>query len=325
MAEVAIVGSGVVGTASGKGLASRGHQVTFVDIDQGRLESLRTEGHRASSTLELSDEHTFVFLTLPTPHDDRGYDLGPLTAGTRAVGKALARSSGFHTVVLRSTTAPGTCDNVVRPVLEEASGKHEGDGFALACNPEFLRAASALDDFLAPSMTVIASRSTLTVQRLIELLRPFGGQVKTFDAPQQAELVKCAHNLFNATKISFWNELWLVAQHLGLNGDEVAATVALSAEASTNPQYGIRGGAPFGGACLPKDTAGFLGFANHLGVPMPLLNAVIEVNRTMAHRVSEELTEVTGNVEELLDLTTAHDADEGADLPHAAISDRRAD
>lgn len=324
MAEIAIVGAGVVGVASGQGLASRGHHVSFIDIDQDRLDALRKEGFPASDTLDLGDEHTFIFLSLPTPHMGLAYDFGPLIAGTRAVGQALARSSGFHTVVLRSTTAPGTCDNVVRPALEEASGRSAGEGFALASNPEFLRAATALDDFLAPTMTVIASRSTLTVQRLVELFRPFGGMVKTFDDPRQAELVKCAHNIFNATKISFWNEFWLVAQRLGLNGDEVAATVALSAEASTNPQYGIRGGAPYGGACLPKDTAGFLGFATDIGVPMPLLSAVIEVNHTMAQQVSEELTVVTDHVEDLLDLTAPAGPD-AVGQPDAMVSQRHPD
>ncbi|MDP9006869.1 MAG: NAD-binding protein [Actinomycetota bacterium] len=300
MSDVVIVGSGVVGTATGKGLASAGHHVTFIDINPERLAALRAEGYDANEHIELGDEPSFVFLVLPTPSSETGYDLSALTAGVSAVGDALGRSSGFHTVVLRSTTPPGTCDNVIRPLLEATSGKSEGEGFALASNPEFLRAATALEDFLAPAMTVIGSRSTLTVQRLVELFRPFGGPVRTFATTTEAELVKCAHNLFNAAKISFWNELWLVAEHLGFNGDEVAATVAISSEGSTNPQYGIRGGAPYGGACLPKDTVGFLGFAREIGVDMPLLSAVIEVNRTMAHRVRVELAEVTDHVEELL-------------------------
>lgn len=300
MSDVVIVGSGVVGTATGKGLASAGHAVTFVDINPQRLEELRAEGYEATDRIELSEEPTIVFLVLPTPSGPTGYDLSALTAGVSNVGAALGRSSGFHTVVLRSTTPPGTCDDVIRPILEATSGKTEGEGFALASNPEFLRAATALEDFLSPAMTVIGSRSTLTVQRLVELFRPFGGPVRTFSTTAEAELVKCAHNLFNAAKISFWNELWLVAEHLGFNGDEVAATVAISAEGSTNPQYGIRGGAPYGGACLPKDTVGFLGFASQLGLDMPLLSAVIDVNRTMAHRVRVELAEVTDHVEELL-------------------------
>jgi UDP-glucose/GDP-mannose dehydrogenase family, central domain len=75
--------------------------------------------------------------------------------------------------------------------------------------------------------------------------------------------------------------MWLVASRVGVDLDEVSATVALSAEGSINPQYGIRGGAPYGGACLPKDTIGFLGFAADHGVAMPLLEAVVRVNERL--------------------------------------------
>ncbi|HEY8201359.1 MAG TPA: hypothetical protein VII47_08395, partial [Actinomycetota bacterium] len=93
--------------------------------------------------------------------------------------------------------------------------------------------------------------------------------------------VKCSHNAFNATKISFWNEMWRLSRHLGLDADAIAATVARSAEGSYNLEYGIRGGLPYGGVCLPKDTQGLLGFAGAEGVEMPLLRAVIEVNESM--------------------------------------------
>jgi UDPglucose 6-dehydrogenase len=102
-------------------------------------------------------------------------------------------------------------------------------------------------------------------------------------------MVKCCHNIFNATKISFWNEMWLVCQRLGLTADDIATTVSRSAEASTNPDYGIRGGAPYGGACLPKDTKGFIGFARELGVEMPLMRAVDEVNEQMISQVADSI------------------------------------
>lgn len=296
-----IVGAGVVGTASGRGLASVGHRVTFVDVDRRRVEALRAEGFDACEAVELQDEPTFVFLSLPTPSTSSGYELSALTSGVSAVGAALASSAAVHTVVLRSTTAPGTCDQLIRPVLEATSGKLEGEGFRLAANPEFLRAATALEDFLSPWVTVIGSHSDETTRQLVELFEPFGGQIATFSTTMEAELVKCAHNIFNAAKISFWNEMWGVAQRLGIDGDRVAATVAMSAEGSINPQYGIRGGAPYGGACLPKDTVGFLGFATDLGIPTPLLEAVIEVNDAMARSVRDELREVTENVELLED------------------------
>jgi len=281
MSEIVVVGAGVVGTATGKGFASLGHPVRFVDIDRRRIDTLRAEGFEAGDTVSLPDRPAVVFLTLPTPNAGHRYDLHAFTEGTVAVGRALRGSAAVHTVVVRSTVPPGTCEGLVRPVLEEHAGMAAGDGFALASNPEFLRARTALEDFLFPWMTVVASRSRATVERLASLFKPFGGQLRTFDDPAAAELVKCCHNIYNATKISFWNEMWLISEQLGVPGQEIAATVAQSAEASVNPAYGIRGGLPYGGACLPKDTKGFLGFAGDLGVRMPLLSAVVEVNEVM--------------------------------------------
>jgi UDPglucose 6-dehydrogenase len=289
MSEIVVVGSGVVGTATGKGFASLGHTVRFVDIDRRRVDALRAEGFDADDTIELPDRPAVVFLTLPTPNVGHRYDLAALTAGTAAVGRALRASTAMHTVVVRSTVPPGTCERLVRPLLEEHSGLRAGEGFALASNPEFLRARTALEDFLFPWMTVVGSRSRATLERLSALFRPFGGQLRTFEDPAAAELVKCCHNIFNATKISFWNEMWLISEQLDVPGHEIAATVAQSAEASVNTGYGIRGGAPYGGACLPKDTKGFLGFAGDVGVRMPLLSAVVEVNDRLAEIVDHEV------------------------------------
>jgi UDPglucose 6-dehydrogenase len=290
--RIFIMGSGVVGAATGEGFLKAGHDVTFVDISEVRVRELRDRGWDARTVLDLADEpESLIFLTLPTPNDGHRYDLSAFTAGTAAVGRALSDAQAHHTVVVRSTVPPGTTEGLVRSVLEEHSGRTAGEGFGLAANPEFLRAASAAEDFAHPWMTVIASRDPQTVERLRALLAPFGGEMRTFTDPAEAEFVKCAHNIFNATKISFWNEMWLVAQKLGLDLDPIAATVARSAEGSINPQYGIRGGAPYGGACLPKDTRGFLGFADGIGVDMPLLSAVVETNDRLAEIVDHEITD----------------------------------
>jgi UDPglucose 6-dehydrogenase len=299
VSDVVIIGSGVVGSSTGKGFAAAGHAVHFVDVDQGRVDALRGEGYAATTTVDLPDRPAFIFLTLPTPNRGHRYDLSAFLGGTRAVGEALRDAAAFHTVVVRSTVPPGTCEQVVQPLLEQASGKQVNQGFALASNPEFLRAATALEDFLFPWMTVIAARSRSTVDRLCSLTQSFGGEVRTFDNPAAAEMVKCCHNIFNATKISFWNEMWLVCQRLGLAADDIATTVSRSAEASTNPDYGIRGGAPYGGACLPKDTKGFLGLAERIGVPMPLLSAVVQVNDALEELVARELSRAEDPVIEL--------------------------
>lgn len=281
MARIVVVGSGVVGTATGRGFDEAGHDVTFVDVLPERVQQLRDDGLDAHVSLSLADTPAFIFLTLPTPHAGRRYDLSMMAEGVAAVGRAIADSPADHTVVVRSTVPPGTTEGMVQPIIESESGKLLGGGFELACNPEFLRAASADSDFRNPWMTVIASRDGRTRKRLADLLAPFGGSIRSFDNPATAEFIKCSHNIFNAAKISFWNEMWLVASCLGVDLDEVSATVALSAEGSMNPQYGIRGGAPYGGACLPKDTNGFLGFAADHGVAMPLLEAVVHINERL--------------------------------------------
>jgi UDPglucose 6-dehydrogenase len=267
-----------------------GHDVTFVDIAPERVAALTAEGHDARTMLDLRGEPSgYIFLTLPTPSSEGGYHLQAFSQGVLGVGAALREAAAAHTVVVRSTVPPGTTQNLVKPLLEKASGRTEGTGFGLAANPEFLRAACAEDDFRWPWMTVIGARSKRVTERLQALFEPFGGQIRVFDRPETAELIKCAHNIYNASKISFWNEMWLLCERLGLDHDEVASTVADSAEASYNRRYGIRGGAPYGGECLPKDTLGLLGFAKDVGVPMPLLSAIVEVNDHLFTRMSSEL------------------------------------
>ena len=278
---IVVVGSGVVGTATGKGLQSQGHHVTYIDTNPQRLAQLRQEGLHATNTITLSDQPTIIFLTLPTPNDGNHWDLHPLLTGTHAVAQALQHTQTPHTIVVRSTVPPGTTEQTIQPLLEHHSGKKAGEGFTLASNPEFLRAHCALEDFLNPRMTVIGARSRRTQERLHDLLAPFGGEVRRFDDPAEPEIIKCAHNLYNAAKISFWNELWHIACAIGADPATIADTVARSAEASYNPNYGIRGGAPYGGACLPKDTKGFLGYAAGLGLDVPLITAIDQVNERM--------------------------------------------
>ena len=221
LARIFIVGSGVVGTATGKGFIEAGHTVTFIDVALARLECLRAEGFDARFALDLPDEPSYVFMTLPTPNVGKSFDLSAFTAGTRSIADAVRRSPAMHTIVVRSTVPPGTTEGLVLTELEFGSGKQAGIGFALASNPEFLRAATAAEDFRHPWMTVIASRDEATCLRLRELLAPFGGELKIFDDPAVAETIKCAHNLFNAAKISFWNEMWLVTEQLGIDHDAV--------------------------------------------------------------------------------------------------------
>jgi UDPglucose 6-dehydrogenase len=101
-----------------------------------------------------------------------------------------------------------------------------------------------------------------------------------------AEMTKYVANLFNAAKISFFNELEEICEAIGANASAAFGAAARGAEGLWNPTYGTRGLSPYGGACLPKDTKGFLGFAKQIGLEKDLLmlQATIATNQRVAQR-----------------------------------------
>ncbi len=202
--RVFIVGAGVVGTAMARGFVRLGHNVTLVDILPSRVEALVAEGFDARNNLDLRDERSgYVFLALPTPSKGRRYNLNDLEDGVRAVGRAMAMARDAHIVVVTSTVPPGTTEDLIKPLLERCSGQKEGVGFFIAHSPEFLRSASAPDDFANPLMITIGATSTWTRERLATLMVTFGGEIRLFDHPKVAEMIKCAHNLSTLQRLVF--------------------------------------------------------------------------------------------------------------------------
>jgi UDPglucose 6-dehydrogenase len=284
--RINIVGSGVVGGATGRGLLRHGHDVLFVDANPVRVRELANEGLNASLAGDADPaEADITILSVNTPTVGRRVDTSNLLGAVRTLGLGLRRTTHEHTVVVRSTVPPGTTLGPVREILEQTSARIVGDGLGLAMNPEFLRQVSADQDFLNPWLTVFGAAHELPRRVLTSLYEPFGADIVVTD-PTTAEVIKYAHNLYNATKISYFNEFYMMCEHLGIDSDPVGEVVARSAEGMWRPQYGIRGGRPYDGACLPKDTVGFLSFANDLGIEMPLLSATVAVNEEMERRVA---------------------------------------
>jgi UDPglucose 6-dehydrogenase len=299
LSTIHIVGSGIVGAATGIAFEELGHTVHYVDANPARVLELRAAGRSASEELQLGvSAESVIFVCVPTPSTSKGYEISHVRSALRAIGAEIKQSHGFHVVVMRSTVPPLTWVRVMIPELEAASGKTVGDGYEVASAPEFLRQVSALEDARAPRVSVVAAQDEVVRQRLVNLFSSLGGAIRSFDDPTIAETVKLVNNCFNAAKISYANEMWKICSHLGISQDEVAEVVAESAEGSYNPAYGIHGGYPFGGACLPKDLDGLLGFGQEAGLELPLLTAVRSVNESMVSEASveriTELGEVTG-------------------------------
>jgi UDPglucose 6-dehydrogenase len=278
MATVAIIGSGVVGTATGKGLAEKGNKVTFFDIDQKKIEALKKRGHSAFTVDQIeADQFDVFFLVVPTPTEKGRVSFDAIARVSEDLGSKLKKKKEYCIVVVRSTVPPGTTESLVVPIIERRSGKRAGADFGVCMNPEYLREKSAESDFANPHAITIGAMD----QRSDETLSAVYGKFKCpihHVTVREAEMQKYAHNLFNAAKIAFFNEMRVICERLGIDADHIYSITAESAEGVWNKQYGMRDMGYFDGMCLPKDTQAFSHWAKENGFKTPILDAVIGSN-----------------------------------------------
>lgn len=281
MAKIAIIGSGIVGQATGKGFIAKGHNVIFCDINPETLAKLENQGYKVCPPNLLKQEKDVkaYFLPVSTPTIDGKLKLDFLESAVANLGAgALKKNNDYCVVVVRSTVPPNTVEGLLIPLLEKYSGKKAGKDFGVCMNPEYLREDSNEEDFKNPWIIIIGELDTTSGEMLDEIYGPHDCPIAHISI-KEAEAQKYIHNLFNACKISFFNEMRMICETVNVDADKVFDLVAKSAEASWNPKYGIRNFGPFGGSCLPKDTAAFLAWAKgELGKTLPLLSAVIRRN-----------------------------------------------
>lgn len=283
--KIAIIGSGFVGQATGKGLAAKGHEVVFYDVKPEVISSLNENGHVAKHIDSLSDrkekEIDIFMMSVPTPTINARIELKYLKSALKDVGKAIGKMNDIPLIVVRSTVPPGTTEKLAIPILEKASGKKNQQGFIVSMQPEFLREVSAEKDFTNPWVVVIGSDDDLAGKLLGKIYEPFGAPI-FYTSLKEAEMMKYAHNLLNATKISFFNEMRLIGEKIGADPEVIFPIVVKSAEAMWNPDYGTKNFGPYSGSCLPKDTSAFFTWAmESLNFEMPVLKGTILTNEIM--------------------------------------------
>lgn len=240
--RVSVIGAGVVGKATGRGLSRFGHQVTFYDNNPEATRGLGEEGFRVAAGLEDAVEgQDILMLALPTPSSRGGLDASVV----REVARAIAPLLAGQTVMLRSTVMPGTTRSLTRYF----------DEGRLVFNPEFLREATAEEDFLHQDRRILGYGTSGRPANARLLYESMGSGTEIFEMTwEEAELAKLASNAFHGVKISFFNELRDLAESLRVRHDVVRK--ALEAEGSIGGRY-TAGGGPYGGRCLPKDVAAF--------------------------------------------------------------------
>ena len=284
--RISIIGSGFVGQAIGKGFLRLRNRVIFYDIVDKDLPSFTKDINYAIENSDIS------FICVPTPTTPEGIDLSYIKEATMNIAIVLSRKRGYHLVVVKSTVVPGTTEKVVIPILEEYSGKSVREGEIGVCmNPEFLTEierswTDEIDyeiiykkDFFTEDRIVIGEYDKKSGYILAEVYKPLNKPIFRTDL-KTAEMIKYASNCMLATKISYWNEIFLICKDLGIDSQIVANIVGLDPRIG---KYGTVHGKAFGGKCLPKDLKAFVDFAERYR-EVKLLKAVDEINEEMRER-----------------------------------------
>jgi UDPglucose 6-dehydrogenase len=357
--KVAIVGTGYVGITTGVCLAWIGHEVTCLDTDPAKVESLRrgvppiyepgleTLLSQVTSELRFTTDYAeaipqanVAFIAVGTPSlPDGSPDLQYLRCAAQAIAHNLGEE---FTVVVNKSTVPIGSGNWVESIIRESfEGSHnaKADGhFAVASNPEFLREGAALHDSLYPDRVVIGADEPRALELLYTLYRPLLEQ--TFAAPAflprpedlgavplvatdlaSAELIKYAANAFLSLKISYINEISQLASKVGADVAQVAKGMGLDARIGTRF---LQAGLGWGGSCFAKDTAALIATASDYGLKMPIVQAAREVNRRQRERVVEtvlaEVKILKGKTVGLLGLAFKPNTDDLRDAPALDIA-----
>ncbi|NUT37048.1 MAG: nucleotide sugar dehydrogenase, partial [Hamadaea sp.] len=198
------------------------------------------------------------------------------------IGDAIAAHPGRHTVVFRSTMLPGTCEGLLIPILEKASGRTAGVDFGVAYNPEFLREGSSVRDFFDPPKTVIGEVDQSSGDVVAALYEGLPGEVFRVPVPV-AEMAKYADNAFHGLKIAFANEIGAVCRAFGVDSHRMMDVFLADRKLNVSPAY-LRPGFAFGGSCLPKDLRGLVYAARRADVETPLLSHVLPSNEEHLRR-----------------------------------------
>jgi nucleotide sugar dehydrogenase len=289
--KIGIIGSGVVGSATGKGFHRLGHDVLFYDIAKQRLLTLKEESYQiASSVKDIIDKTDISFVCVNTPNNSTGeQDLSQLmsvlydiTNALREIDRRHEQEHHAHLIVFRSTMLPGTMRSVVINYLQtNCSSSRIGRDYDVCYNPEFLRQNTAFDDFFRPDRVVIGEDGKGVSQPLKEIYQQLTENI-IVTSYEAAEMIKYTSNCFLSLKISFFNEIGLVCKQMGIDDKAVSLGVSMDKRIGN---YGTQFGKPFEGACLPKDTEALAGFIRNLQLNPDLLQVALDINRKM-----EELT-----------------------------------
>ena len=339
--RIGVVGTGYVGLVQGVILSEFGLEVTCVDTNIEKIEMLKNggvpiyepglepllkkniEAGRLQFTSEIKEavetsEVLFVAVGTP-PADDGSADLRYVLEVANSIGEHM---NGYRVVVDKSTVPVGTgklVKETIQKKLDERGVKFE---FDVVSNPEFLREGKAVNDCLRPDRVVIGysdERAKEMMKKVYNVLyineTPF-----VFTSVETAEMIKYASNAFLAVKISFINEMALLAEKVGADVQQIAK--AMGQDGRISPKF-LHAGPGYGGSCFPKDTKAIVDIAKKYGEEFKVIDAAIQANEKQKQKMVEKIVSNMGSVENkvitVLGLSFKPETDDMRDAPSIDI------
>ena len=294
--KVTVFGIGYVGLVQAAVLAEVGHDVMCIDIDQQKVDNLKQgiipiyepgleplvkenyEEGRLKFTTNAQEgiaHGEIQFIAVGTPPDEDGSaDLQYVLK----VAETIATYMNDEKIIINKSTVPvGTADKVKAKISQVLNNREIELTFDVASNPEFLKEGAAVSDCMKPDRIVIGTDDDSVREALRELYAPFNRNHDRiiFMDVKSAELTKYAANCMLATKISFMNEIAMLAEKLGADVEHVRQGIG------SDPRIGyhfIYPGCGYGGSCFPKDVQALKRTAEEIDFEPLMLQAVEKRN-----------------------------------------------
>lgn len=302
--KIAILGLGYVGCTAAGCIASQGHHVIGIDVNPGKVDTLnsgrspvyepglddligkaRAEG-RLEAVTEIGDkldDCDIAIVCVGTPSGvDGAHNMSYIVQVTRAIASSIKPDRANPlTVVYRSTMRPGTTEQMILPIFRSLVGEDCDRVIELVYNPEFLREATAIEDYFNPPKIVLGTIGAEPSEKMVALH-------EGIDAPifhvgiREAEITKFVDNTWHAVKVAFANEVGRVCQNLGISARQVHQIFVSDTKLNISAYY-TRPGGPFGGSCLPKDVRALQHIAADTGAQTHLVDSLLRSNDAHKH------------------------------------------
>ena len=337
--KLAVIGTGYVGLVSGACFSEFGFDVTCIDKDAGKIDSIRSgvmpiyepgledlvarnvTAGRLHFTTELGPavaDADAVFIAVGTP-TRRGDGHADLTYVFDAARELAGHLSGYTVVVTKSTVPVGT-GRKVETIIRDASPDAD---FDVASNPEFLREGAAIGDFMRPNRVVVGAETARAQDVLRALYRP----LYLLETPilvtslETSELIKYASNAFLAVKISYINQMADLCEKVGADVHDVARGMGLDQRIGNKF---LHPGPGYGGSCFPKDTLALVRTAEDHGADVGIVSEVVRYNDSRKQSMADRIIaaaggDIAGKTVAVLGLSFKPETDDMRDSPSLDI------